>query len=111
MKRFGNLCEAEFYDIVSRLQYGPNYDPRTDTKHYVHIALNNLEKQRAIHIENQKQNGVAKKNQVSNSIISNLETLAFRRCKTVVLRPVRHPRQVEITTSKRLQAIQVESDH
>lgn len=64
MKRSNHLSAAEFYDIVSRLRYGPKYDPRADTKHFVHIALKNLERQRAINIENQRQNGVVKKGPV-----------------------------------------------
>lgn len=64
LKRYGNLHTSELYDLVSRLNHGSDYDPRADPKHFVHITLKQLEKQRPVHVENQKRNGVNKKNQV-----------------------------------------------
>lgn len=55
LKGLGHLHEAEFFDLIARLRHEPpsEYDPRDDPKHFVHVALQRLERQRPASVENQ----------------------------------------------------------
>lgn len=50
-KNLQRLCEAEWYDLMCRLQEGPSYDPRADRKHLVYGTLKLLEEQRPAQLD------------------------------------------------------------
>jgi len=74
-KQLGNLRDAEFYDIIARLRHGPDYDPRADPKHFVHLALLELEEQRPKQMgslterkkKNKQRNGSSRESSISST--------------------------------------------